>query len=372
MKKLIRYLAVCALVLICSPAFASVKIGLMAPITGAFANEGQDMKKVVEILVEETNKSGGIKGEKVELIVEDDGSTPRSAATAASRLVAQGVVAVVGTYGSAVTEASQDIYDEAGVVQIGTGSTSIRLTDKGMDGFFRTCPRDDEQGRVAVDVLMGKGYENIAILHDNSAYARGLADEAKKNLDLKDAKIVFFDALQPGERDYSAILTKMKGVNPDVIFFTGYYPEAGLLLRQMHEMKWSVPMMGGDAANNTDLVRIAGADAAAGYSFISPPMPADMDSAEAKDFMKAYKDKHDSMPSSIWSVLAGDAYLVIAEAIKEAGADSKKVASYLHDGLKDFEGLSGNISFNQKGDRVGDVYRLYIVDKLGNFVLQDK
>jgi len=350
---------------------ATVKIGLMAPITGAFASEGQDMKKILDLMVEELNKAGGINGEKVELIVEDDGSTPRSAATAASRLVAAGVPAVVGTYGSAVTQASQDIYDEAGVVQIGTGSTSIQLTATGKERFFRTCPRDDEQGRVAVETLKKLGFNKVAILHDNSAYAKGLADEAKQNIEaMKSAEIIFFDALVPGERDYSAILTKIKGVNPDAILFTGYYPEAGLLLRQMAAMKWSAPMIGGDATNNLDLVKIAGMEAAKGYRFISPPMPSDIDSTMAKDFLAAYQAKYNSLPSSIWSVMAGDAFSVIVEAIKAKGADSAAIADYLHNDLKEYDCLTGKISFDDKGDRVGDLYRLYEVDDKGVFVLQ--
>ena len=351
---------------------ATVKVGLMAPITGAFASEGQDMKKLLELMVEETNKKGGINGSKVELIVEDDGSTPRSAATAASRLVSKGVPVAIGTYGSAVTEASQDIYDEAGIVQIGTGSTSIRLTSKGMKRFFRTCPRDDEQGRVAQETLEKMGYKRVAILHDNSAYAKGLADETQALINTKkSADVIFFDALVPGERDYSAILTKLKGVNPDAIFFTGYYPEAGLLLRQMAEMKFSIPLIGGDATNNLDLVKIAG-PAAKGYRFISPPMPADIDNPAAKELLKAYMDKYNSQPSSIWVVLAGDAYLVLAEAIKHKGPDAGAVAEYLHTDLKEFEGMTGKISFDDKGDRVGDLYRLYEVDEKGTFVLQPK
>lgn len=374
MRKLMVTVAVVTLALFSVSAAhaAPIKIGLMAPITGAFASEGQDMQKICRLMVEELNKAGGINGQQIELIVEDDGSTPRSAATAASRLVAAGVPAVIGTYGSAVTEASQDIYDEAGVVQIGTGSTSIRLTSKGMKRFFRTCPRDDEQGLVAYATLKKLGFKKVAILHDNSAYAKGLADEAKQLIEKnKDIDIVFFDALVPGERDYSAILTKIKGVKPDAIFFTAYYPEAGLLLRQMHEMKWSVPMIGGDATNNTDLVKIAGASAT-GYMFISPPLPSDIESPRTRAFLEAYQAKHKSLPSSIWSVLAGDALNVIVEAIKVKGPDSGAIADYLHNELKDFEGLTGSLAFDDKGDRVGDLYRLYEVSAKGEFILLPK
>ena len=367
--------AVITVALLCAgiASAATVKIGLMAPITGAFASEGQDMKKIVELMAEELNKAGGINGNLVEIIVEDDGSTPRSAATAASRLVAAGVPAAIGTYGSAVTEASQDIYDEAGIVQIGTGSTSIRLTAKNMERFFRTCPRDDEQGRVAVATIKQFGYAKVAVVHDNSAYAKGLADEIKSGIEAeKNATIVFFDALVPGERDYSTILTKLKGLTPDVIFYTGYYPEAGLLLRQMAEMKWNVPMIGGDATNNTDLVKTAG-QAATGFRFISPPMPGDIDNQMAKDFLAAYQKKYNSQPSSIWSVAAGDAFNVIVAAIKAKGADSAAIADFLHNDMAEgFDSLTGKIAFDKKGDRIGDLYRLYEVSADGLFVLQPK
>lgn len=372
MKKVL-FLCLALLILGSSTALAAnVKIGLMAPLTGSYASEGEDMRRIVELLADEVNKSGGINGNMIEIVVQDDGSDARTAAAAAQRLSTSGVCAVIGTYGSAVTEASQNIYNRNGILQIGTGSTSIRLTEKGLKRFFRTCPRDDEQGIVAVNTLHGMGFKKVAILHDNSAYAKGLADEAKSGLEkARQVDIVFFNALQPNERDYSAILTRLRSTNPEVILFTGYYPEAAMLLRQMKEMGWTVPMLGGDATNNTDLVKIGGAEAVSGYYFISPPLPGDLDSESAKAFIKAFQAKHaGAMPSSIWSVLAGDAFQVIVEAIKAVGPDSGKMAEYLHNDLKNFEGLSGQISFDEKGDRVGDLYRLYRVDQQGNFVLQ--
>lgn len=374
MKGVVKALAFSMVVslLLATTAFAgTVRIGLMCPLTGKWASEGQDMRNIVELLVEELNKKGGINGEKVELIVEDDGGDPRTAALAAQKLTTSGVKAVIGTYGSAVTEASQNIFDEAGVVQVATGSTNVRLTEKGLKNFFRTCPRDDEQGAVAAKVIKEKGYKNVALLHDNSSYAKGLADETKALLEKQGIKVGFYDALTPGERDYNAILTKLKAANPDIIFFTGYYPEVGMLLRQKQEMKWGVPMMGGDAANNLDLVKIAGKDAAKGYFFLSPPVPQDFDTAEAKAFLAAYKAKYNSLPNSVWSVLAGDAFNVIAEAAAKGGkAEPEAITKYLKTGLKNYPGLSGQISFNDKGDRVGDLYRVYVVDGNGNFVLQ--
>jgi branched-chain amino acid transport system substrate-binding protein len=214
---------------------------------------------------------------------------------AAQRLSTQGIVAVLGTYGSSITEASQNIYDEEQIIQIANGSTAIRLSEKGLQYFFRTCTRDDEQGQVAAKTIQEMGFKKVAILHDNTTYAKGLADETKALLEKGNVELVFYDALTPGERDYNAILTKLKAAGPEVVFFTGYYPEAGLLLRQKKEMGWDVPFIGGDATNNPDLVKIAG-DAAEGFYFLSPPVPQDLPSQKAKDFLEAFQKKYMQFP----------------------------------------------------------------------------
>jgi branched-chain amino acid transport system substrate-binding protein len=349
----------------------TVKIGLMAPLTGSWASEGQEMRRNVELLAAETNARGGLLGKQVEIVVEDDGGDPRTASLAAQRLSTKGVVAVIGTYGSAVTEASQAIFDEADIVQVANGSTAVRLTEKKLKMFFRTCPRDDEQGKVGAQALQKLGAKRIALLHDSSAYSKGLADEIHTILKAQKANVVFFDALTPKEQDYSAILTKLKGANPDVVFFTGYYPEAGLLLKQKRQMGWKVPFIGGDAINNPDLVKIAGKEAAEGFMFLSPPVPKDLDTAEAKGYLAAYQKKYGEVPASIYGVLAGDGFRVVAKAIEGAkSTKGEQVAKYLKTGLKDFPGFTGRIAFNEKGDRVGELYRVYKVDKNGEFVLQ--
>ncbi len=348
----------------------TIKIGLMGPMTGSWASEGQEMKQVVELLAADINKAGGVAGKQIEVISEDDGGDPRTAALAAQKLSSKGVIAVVGTYGSSVTEASQNIYNEAGIVQIATGSTAIRLTEKGLKLFFRTCPRDDEQGKVAAQTIQKLGFKNVAVLHDNTTYSKGLADETKTILEKAGVKIVFYDALTPGERDYNAILTKLKGAKPDAVFFTGYYPEAGLLLKQKKEMGWDVPFLGGDAINNPDLVKIGGKDAVAGFYFVSSPLPKDLPSKESVEFLKTFKEKHNNPPSSIYSVFAGDAFRVIIEAVKAGATDGKTISEYLHTKLKDFPGFTGKISFDDKGDRIGEAYRVYKVDAEGAFILQ--
>ncbi len=369
-KRILAGGALCAVALgLAAPAFAeTIRLGLMCPLTGKWASEGQDMKNIVSLLVDETNAAGGINGKKVELVVEDDAGDPRTAALAAQKLAGAGVVAVIGTYGSAVTEASQNIIAEAGLVHVGTGSTSIRLTEKGLPLFFRTCPRDDAQGAAAAEAIVKGGFKKVALLHDKSSYAKGLADESRKALEKAGVEIVFYDALTPGERDYTAILTKLKSAAPDVVFFTGYYPETGMLLRQKKEMGWDVPMMGGDAANHQDLVKIAGADAAKGYFFISPPLPQDMDTQEARHFLEAYKARYQSVPVSVWAVVAGDAYKVVEAALAAGKTDPEDMAQWLKQ-LKDMPGLTGKLGFDEKGDRVGEFYRSYMVDEQGKFIL---
>ena len=183
MKNLVKKLMLAAAVsvLAASSALAAdaIRIGLMCPLTGKWASEGQDMQQIVSLLVSEVNKSGGVNGRNIELVVEDDAGDPRTASLAAQKLASAGVMAVIGTYGSAVTEASQNIIDEAEIMQIATGSTSVRLTEKGLPLFFRTCPRDDEQGRVASEVIAARGFKKGAILHDNSSSAKGLAEESQ-------------------------------------------------------------------------------------------------------------------------------------------------------------------------------------------------
>ncbi|MBD3306390.1 ABC transporter substrate-binding protein [candidate division KSB3 bacterium] len=370
MKKILVFTVVLSLMAGLAGAADTIKIGLMAPLTGPWASEGQDMKQIVELLAEQVNANGGVMGQQVEVIAEDDGGDPKTAALAAQKLITQGIVASIGTYGSSITEATQNIYDEEQVIQIANGSTAVRLSEKGLKYFFRTCTRDDEQGQVAASTIQDKGWQKVAILHDNTTYAKGLAEEAKALLE-GNVEIVFYDALTPGERDYTAILTKIKAAEPDGVFFTGYYPEAGLLLRQKDEMGWDVPFLGGDANNNPDLVKIAG-PSAEGFYFLSPPVPQDLPSEQAQDFLKAFAEKYDgATPGSIWAVLAGDGFRVIIAAIEATeSTDTDTLADYLHNDLENFPGLTGTLSFNEKGDRVGELYQVYMVDADGNFVLQ--
>jgi branched-chain amino acid transport system substrate-binding protein len=349
----------------------TIKIGLMGPMSGSWSSEGQQMKQVVELLAEELNGKGGLLGKKVELISEDDGSDPKPAVSAADRLVEQDVVAVIGTYGSSVTEAVQEIYNKAKIIQIANGSTSVPLTEKGFKYFFRTCPRDDEQGRAALSVITELGFKRVAILHDTTLFSERLAATTESYLKEKNIEIVFYEALTPGQKDYKSTLTKMKEAKPDVVFFTGYYPETGILLRQKKEMGWNVQFIGSDASVNVDVLEIAGKEAAEGFHFLSLPLLKNLPAPEAKKFLSDYEQKYGGPLTSIYALLAGDGFRVITAAIAATkSTDPDKLSDYLHKELKDFPGFTGVISFDEKGDRLDQVYVDYKVDEEGKAVLQ--
>jgi branched-chain amino acid transport system substrate-binding protein len=357
----------------CAPAGGGggIKIGLEAPLTGDYAEEGKGFQKAIQLLVDQTNAAGGINGQKIQLIVEDDKGDPKEAALVADRLISQKVMAVIGGYNSGATEPASTIYNNAGVLHITPSATATRLTTKGYQNFFRVCFLDDRQGLFAADFLTkDMGYKNIAILHDNSTFAQGLAEETKGYLEKLGVTPVFYDAINPKDTDFSPTLTKIKDVNPDVIYFTGYYAQGGLLLKQAKALGLTSAWTGGNAMNNTELIKIAGLENAKGFITTTEPLPGDLDYPEAKQFLTDYKAKYGSDPSSVWTVMAADAFRVIKYAIEQTkSTDPKKLAEYLHKDFKSMPGITGPIlGFDEKGDRNGTIHKAYVINDQGAFV----
>jgi len=355
----------------------AVKIGLQAPITGQWAYEGQMARQSVEVALQMIAEEGGILGGKeIELVVADDASNPKDSALAAQRLVSQKVAAVIGTYGSSVNEPAADIYEQNKMVDIAYGSTAVKLTmAKERKYFFRTCGRDDAQGQFfaqyAVEVM---GAKRIAIMHDNTTFAKGVAEEAKNALkpyiEAGKAELVYYDAIAPGEKDFSPSITKLREAKPDVWYFTGYYPEAGLLVRQGRDAGVACPFVGGNAAINSDFVKIAGLEYAKGSLLTQEPMPSDLDTPKSKRFLELYRSKYGDIPSSPWPVYAADAAFALAWAIDKAGStDSDAIASVLRSQMEGCTGVTGAIAFTERGDRKGVPYKMYVVDGEGNIVL---
>lgn len=371
-------LAVCGIVLVSVALVAAtkpattIKIALQAPITGDYAYEGQMAKQSVEVAAELINKAGGVLGKQVEIVVVDDASNPKDSALAAQKAVSQKVVAVIGSYGSSVTEPAADIYERNKLVSIGYGCTAVRLTmDKERKYFFRTCGRDDAQGlffgKYSVEVM---GAKRIAIMHDNSTFAKGVADEAKKALEPYIAagktQIVYFDAITPKEKDFSAVVTKLRETKPDVWYFTGYYPEAGLLIRQARDAGLTCPFIGANAAINDDFVKIAGLDMAKGAMMTQEPLVTDVTTDIAAQFKSLYMEKYKELPSSPWPVYAADALYAITGAITKAGkTDSAAIANALRTKMEGVQGVTGPVLFTERGDRKDVPYKMYVVDSQG-------
>ena len=354
-----------------------VVIGLQGPITGPWAYEGEMAKQSCEIAAQLINQRGGILGGRmVELRVVDDAGEPKTGALAAQKLVGQkDVVASVSTYGSSICEPASNIYEKFKKVNIGYGVTAVRLTQRDFKYFFRTCGRDDSQGAFFAEAVPAKfNAKRIAIMHDNTAFGKGLAGDTKQALkgmvDAGKVEIVYYDAITPGEKDFRVILTKLRETKPDVWYFTGYYAEAALLVSQARDIGITCPFVGGNAAINDEFVKIAGLNIAKGCFMTNEPLPADLPYAEAKEFLKAYKDKFGEIPSSPWPIYAADALNIIAYAVDKTGSTKSDVlADYLRDKVDGVPGITGPIGFTEQGDREGVPFYLYVVDDKGHIVV---
>jgi branched-chain amino acid transport system substrate-binding protein len=353
----------------------TIQIGLQAPLTGDFAAEGQWAKQSVEVAQELINKKGGVLGKQIEIIVADDASNPKDSALAAQKLISQGLKEVIASYGSSVTAPAADLYDANKVVSVGYGCTAVRLTmDKQRPYFFRTAGRDDTQSeffaKFAVEVL---GAKRIAIMHDNQDYGRGVAEDAKKflqpYLDSGQAELVYYDAITPGESDYSAVVSQIKEINPDVWFFTAYYPEAALLLKQARQAGYTGLFVGNNSVPTPEFEKIAGVDVIKGSIHLNEPMPQFLSYPESIEFMDAYKAKYNELPGSIWAVYAADALNALVAAIAKAGTTDPDAVAQTMRTMTDAKGITGPLMFTDRGDRKDIPYYAYIYNDQGQLEL---
>jgi branched-chain amino acid transport system substrate-binding protein len=350
----------------------TIKIGLQGPMTGDYAFEGIGFEKAVKMLVDETNSKGGLLGKQIELVIEDDAGDPTQAALVAQRLIDQKVIAVIGGYNSSATEPASGVYNEAGILHVTPSSTAVRLTEKGYERFFRVCFLDDRQGLFAAKFMKEVlGSSKIGILHDNSTYAQGLAEETRHYAGLQGLTVDYYSAINPSDQDFSPILTTIRGHNLDAIYFTGYFSQAGLLLKQSAELGLTVKWVTGNASNNPDMITIAGVQNAQGTYVTTEPLPKDLEYPEAKKFVSDYQAKYNEDPASVWTIMAAEAFNVIKIAIEKTNStDPKVLAEYLHKDLTNVNGFTGPVlGFDEKGDRIGTIHVAYIVDGNGQFIL---
>jgi branched-chain amino acid transport system substrate-binding protein len=348
-----------SLMLAATAAQAEIKIGVVVPVTGPNAAFGAQIKTGAQQAIADINKAGGVNGEKLVMTVGDDASDPKQGVSVANKFASDGVKAVVGAFNSGVSIPVSDVLQEAGIVEISPASTAIKYTERGNWNTFRTCGRDDQQGAVAgaylADKFKGK---KIAFVHDKTPYGKGLADETLKALKAKGGTNVLFEGINPGEKDFSALVSKLKQANVDVIYFGGLYTEAGLLIRQMRDQSLKAPLMGGDGIADREFAQVAGPGSDGTLMTFSPDARKNPKSKATVDAFKAMN--FDPEGYTLYSYAAMQ---ILADAMKATkSTDGQKVAAYLREG-KPFNTVIGEISYDKKGDITRPDYVMYMWKK---------
>ena len=340
---------------------ATVKIGCAAPLTGPQAHIGVDIRNGVQLAIDDANTAGvEIGGKKVKLEVqcEDDEANPTKATTVAQKLVDSKVVAVVGHFNSGASIPASKIYSDAGIPQISPSSTNPKYTQQGFKTTFRVVAHDDQQGptlgRYAIDNLKVK---TVAVIDDSTAYGQGLADAFERTVKAGGAKVVAREHTTDKDTDFKAILTKIKGLKPELIMFGGIDPQAGPMVKQMSELGIKAKFMGGDGMQTPNFIKIAG-PAAEGVMASIPGLPKDKMPGGAQ-FLQKFKAKFGA-DVELFAPMGYDAVMVFVDAMKRAG--STEPAKFLPELAKTkYQGVIGPIEFDEKGDLRNGPITIYVV-----------
>jgi len=348
-----------AIALTGNSAQAQVKFGVGGPITGPSAATGAQMKNGVDQAAKDINAAGGILSEKIAVEYGDDVSDPKQGVSVANKFAADGVKFVIGHYNSGVTIPSSEVYQENGILQITPASTNPTVTERKMWNIFRVCGRDDQQGKVAGDYILKhfKG-KKVAVVHDKTTYGKGLADETKKTINAGDMKEVLYEGINTGEKDYSALVSKIKQSGADLVYFGGLYTEGGLIVRQMRDQGVKAPLMGGDGITSDEFAAVGG-PGVEGTLMTYGPDP--RNKPEAKSIVEEFRAaKFEPEAYTLYSYAGVQVIKQAAEAGKSL--DPKKVAEKMHSGMK-FKTVLGDLSFDKKGDITKLDYVMYIWKK---------
>ena len=338
---------------------AQIKMGVAGPITGANAAFGAQLNQGVQQAAEDINKAGGILGQKIEVEPGDDVSDPKQGVSVANKFVGDEVKFVVGHFNSGVTIPASDVYSENGILFITPSATNPKVTDRKLWDAFRTCGRDDQQGMVwaelARDKLKGK---KIAVVHDKTTYGKGLADAALDNMHKMGVKEVLYEGVNTGEKDYSAIVSKIKESGADYLMWGGLHTEGGLIVRQMRDQGMSTVMISGDGITNSEFAAIGG-PGVEGTLMTFGPEP--RKNPNAQEAVAAFKAKgFDPQGYTLYSYAAVQIIKQAAE--KAKSLDPKKVAEAMHSGMT-FNTVIGPIAYDKKGDRTTVDYVWYVWKK---------
>ncbi|OWV93608.1 branched-chain amino acid ABC transporter substrate-binding protein [Rhizobium sp. R693] len=354
-KMLLSAIAAGAIVAFSSPAFADVLMGVAGPVTGPGAAFGAQLKRGAEKAAADINAAGGINGEKILLEIGDDASDPKQGISVANKFVADNIKFVVGHYNSGVSMPASEVYAENGILEISPSSTIPDFTERGLWNVFRTCGRDDQQGKVAGEYIAAHFKDGkVAIINDKSAFGQGMAAQVKKAMNAGGVTEVMYDAVNVGEKDFSALVSKMKDSGVTLIYYAGYYAEAGLISRQIADQGLKAVLMGGDDLATAEFAAVA-SDAAEGALFTFAPDP--RKNPEAADIVKKFRD--DGFEPEAYTLYSYAAVQIIAQAATAAKSlDPQSVAEAIHS-KGPFKTVIGDISYDAKGDITRADYVVY-------------
>jgi len=320
-------------------------IGTAGSVTGQYAIFGEQMTRGAEMAVADINAAGGVLGNRLVLEIGDDACEAKQAVAVANQMVNKEVAFVAGHFCSSTSIPASEIYYEEGILQISPASTNPLLTEQGYENVFRTCGRDDQQGLVAGNFLarVFPG-QRIAILHDKTAYGKGLADETKKALNAAGVEEALYEAYTAGEKDYTALVSKLKAEEIDVIYLGGYHTEAGLIVRQADSQGLDATLVSGDALVTEEFWSITG-DAGEGTLFSFSPDPTKNEAAAevvARFMEQGYKPEG-------YTLYTYAAIQVFAQAAEAAGStDIDALVEQMR--TLTFDTVLGELTFDGKGD----------------------
>jgi branched-chain amino acid transport system substrate-binding protein len=334
---------------------AQVKLGVAGPITGPGASFGAQLTHGVEQAAEDINGSGGILGQPITLEVGDDVSDPKQGVSVANKFVGDDVKFVIGHFNSGVTIPASEVYSDNGILFVTPAATNPKVTDRGLWDAFRTCGRDDQQGKLwAAYALANLNGKKIAILHDKTTYGKGLADAARGLMNDGGMKEVLYDGVNVGEKDYSAVVSKVKAAGADYLMWGGMHTEGGLIVRQMRDQGMDTVMISGDAIANAEFASLGGPGVEGTLMSFGPDPRND---PAAKDVVTRFRAK--GFEPEAYTLYSYAAVQIIKQAAEKANSlDPKNVAEVMHSGVI-FKTVIGDIAYDKKGDRTNADYVMY-------------
>jgi branched-chain amino acid transport system substrate-binding protein len=330
-------------------------VAVVGPMTGQYATFGAQMRNGAEMAVADINEAGGVLGKKLDLAVGDDVCDPKQAVAVANQLTGRGMALIAGHYCSGSSIPASKVYAESETVQISPASTNPAFTDdRPGPNVYRVCGRDDQQGGVAGNYLANHfADKKIAIVHDKTAYGKGLADETKKALNDAGVQEVVYEAYSAGEKDYSALVSKLKQAGVDVLFLGGYHTEGGLIVRQMRDQGMNTILMGGDALITQEFWSITGP---AGEGTLMTFSPDPRKNPAAAEVVKRFKDKGIEPEGYVLYTYA--AIQAFKQAAEKAGSTVvADVVKALNE--NEFDTVIGKFKFDAKGDPNLPPYAVY-------------